>query len=320
MAVSPQGKPRPRTGSRVAAVQALFQAEQGPTSPETVIDEFIRFRLGAVAGSDGFEDGRVHDVDVKLFARIVRAATVDQDRIDTMVSDALAADWPMDRLDPVLRALMRAGAAAERALELALAELIPLPEGISPERLPLPFHAPPAWTDSTGFVPALDELIKEGDLGALAALRMSLQVVPAGIAPEARAYVEPLLPPQASRRVRQVYFLVAALRAVHRDQDRGVSLGRAMRRIHEALGDRLDRAGGTAASERFEALLAAHPNEVGTLVSAALPLVYEHGALDWERLLHDLIFWTRRDRLVQRALARDFYATPSVPPTPVEVP
>jgi N utilization substance protein B len=111
MAVSPQGKPRPRTGSRVAAVQALFQAEQGPTSPETVIDEFIRFRLGAVAGSDGFEDGRVHDVDVKLFARIVRAATVDQDRIDTMVSDALAADWPMDRLDPVLRALMRAGAA-----------------------------------------------------------------------------------------------------------------------------------------------------------------------------------------------------------------
>jgi N utilization substance protein B len=111
MATAPQGKPRLRTGSRVAAVQALFQAEQGPTSPETVIDEFIRFRLGAVAGSDGFEDGRVHDVDVKLFARIVRTAAIEQERIDTMVSEALTADWPMDRLDPVLRALMRAGAA-----------------------------------------------------------------------------------------------------------------------------------------------------------------------------------------------------------------
>jgi len=111
MAAIPQGKPRLRTGSRVAAVQALFQAEQGPTSPETVIDEFIRFRLGAVEGSDGFEDGRVHDVDVKLFARIVRAATIEQERIDTMVSEALTTDWPMDRLDPVLRALMRAGAA-----------------------------------------------------------------------------------------------------------------------------------------------------------------------------------------------------------------
>jgi N utilization substance protein B len=105
------GKPRPRTGSRVAAVQALFQAEQGPASPETVIDEFIRYRLGAAEGSDGFEDGRVHDVDVKLFARIVRAVVTGQDRIDPMVSEALSADWPMDRLDPVLRALMRAGVA-----------------------------------------------------------------------------------------------------------------------------------------------------------------------------------------------------------------
>ena len=37
---------RKRTGSRVAAVQALFQSEQAGTSPETVIDEFIRHRLG----------------------------------------------------------------------------------------------------------------------------------------------------------------------------------------------------------------------------------------------------------------------------------
>jgi N utilization substance protein B len=106
-----QARPRPRTGSRVAAVQALFQAEQGPTSAETVIDEFIRYRLGAAEGSDGFEDGRVHDVDVKLFARIVRTATTQQDRIDPMVASALTSDWPMERLDPVLRALMRAGAA-----------------------------------------------------------------------------------------------------------------------------------------------------------------------------------------------------------------
>jgi N utilization substance protein B len=106
-----QGKPRPRTGSRVAAVQALFQAEQGPASAEVVIDEFVRYRLGAAEGSDGFEDGRVHDVDVKLFSRIVRTATLEQDRIDSLVAANLAADWPIDRLDPVLRALIRAGAA-----------------------------------------------------------------------------------------------------------------------------------------------------------------------------------------------------------------
>jgi len=115
----PAPKPRTRTGSRVAAVQALFQSEQGPTSPETVIDEFIRFRLGK-QDDDSFEDGRIPDVDVKLFTRIVRAATEQQDRIDPLIVDALSEDWPIHRLDPVLRALMRAGAA-----ELCMAEGAP---------------------------------------------------------------------------------------------------------------------------------------------------------------------------------------------------
>ena len=106
-----QGKPRPRTGARVAAVQALFQSEQGPTSAETVIDEFIRFRFGATEGSDGFEDGRVHEVDVRLFSAIVRAAVREQDALDAMIAEMLTADWKIDRLDPVLRALVRAGAA-----------------------------------------------------------------------------------------------------------------------------------------------------------------------------------------------------------------
>ncbi|MDR3523131.1 MAG: transcription antitermination factor NusB [Acetobacteraceae bacterium] len=106
-----QGKPRPRTGARVAAVQALFQSEQGPTSAETVIDEFIRFRFGVTEGSEGFEDGRVHEVDVRLFSAIVRAAVREQDRLDAMITDTLATDWKIDRLDPVLRALIRAGSA-----------------------------------------------------------------------------------------------------------------------------------------------------------------------------------------------------------------
>lgn len=101
---------RPRTASRVAAVQALFQSEQAQTSPETVIDEFVRHRLGKLADA-GFEDGRVPDAQAPLFARIVRTATQQQDKLDVMLSEALTDDWPMGRLDPVLRALMRAGAA-----------------------------------------------------------------------------------------------------------------------------------------------------------------------------------------------------------------
>ena len=38
---------RPRTGARVAAVQALFQSEHTGESVETVADQFIRHRIGA---------------------------------------------------------------------------------------------------------------------------------------------------------------------------------------------------------------------------------------------------------------------------------
>ena len=41
----------------------------------------------------------------------MRAATSQQDTLDPMLSAALTEDWPLLRLDPVLRALLRAGAA-----------------------------------------------------------------------------------------------------------------------------------------------------------------------------------------------------------------
>lgn len=104
-------RPRPRTAARLAAVQALFQAEQAQLNVETVIDEFIRHRLGELPGSGGYEDGRVPDAHVPLFVRVVRSVTEQQDMIDRMLSEALSADWPLSRLDPVLRAVMRAGAA-----------------------------------------------------------------------------------------------------------------------------------------------------------------------------------------------------------------
>lgn len=104
-------KARTRTASRVAAVQALFQSDQTGDSAETVIDQFVRHRLGVLEGQDGFEDGRIPDAEVPLFQRVVREAVRRQDAIDPMLVEALPDDWPLTRLDPVLRALMRAGAA-----------------------------------------------------------------------------------------------------------------------------------------------------------------------------------------------------------------
>ena len=104
-------KTRTRTAARVGAVQALFQSEQGAENPESVIDQFVRHRLGELPGTGGYEEGRVPDADVALFNRIVRTAVHEQDRLDTLLVEMLPQEWPLARLDPVLRALLRAAGA-----------------------------------------------------------------------------------------------------------------------------------------------------------------------------------------------------------------
>ncbi|PZW49039.1 NusB antitermination factor [Humitalea rosea] len=103
---------RPRTGARVAAVQALFQSESSGDSAETVIDQFVKHRLGddplAHPDDGGFDNGRVPEAHVPLFAAIVRGAAKQGDAVDAAILAHLAPGWPMHRLDPVLRAMFRA--------------------------------------------------------------------------------------------------------------------------------------------------------------------------------------------------------------------
>ena len=104
-----QPKVRSRTASRVAAVQALFQIEQGNENPESVISQFTRHRLGtSVSSQCDYADGQVPDADARLFAIVVRGAVARQERIDALLNEILPASWPLARLDPVLRAIMHA--------------------------------------------------------------------------------------------------------------------------------------------------------------------------------------------------------------------
>ena len=112
MTTSAQSEHRPRGGSRrrsvarLAAVQALYQLEANrETDPESVVREFARHRFGQEI--DGEQLG---EADPELFADIVRGAAADQDRLDPLISAALTPDWPLPRVDSVLRAILRAGA------------------------------------------------------------------------------------------------------------------------------------------------------------------------------------------------------------------
>ncbi|MBB5689676.1 transcription antitermination factor NusB [Roseomonas alkaliterrae] len=107
----PKPAGRPRTGARVAAVQALFQSEQTGESAETVAQQFIRHRIGAGEGGEAFEEGRVPLAHVPLFEAILTAAASRAEEADAAIRAHVAKDWTLERLDPVLRALLRAAAA-----------------------------------------------------------------------------------------------------------------------------------------------------------------------------------------------------------------
>jgi N utilization substance protein B len=111
MSQRPAPPGRPRTGARVAAVQALFQSEQTGESTETVADQFIRHRIGAGEGADSFEDGGVPLAHIPLFQAILGAAATGAEAGDAEIRAHLQKDWTLERLDPVLRAVLRAAAA-----------------------------------------------------------------------------------------------------------------------------------------------------------------------------------------------------------------
>jgi N utilization substance protein B len=97
---------RRRTVARFAAVQALYQLELNPgLDADAVVREFARYRLG-----QELEGEELAEADPAFFASIVRGVADHQGRLDTDISAALVEDWPLPRLDSVLRAILRAGA------------------------------------------------------------------------------------------------------------------------------------------------------------------------------------------------------------------
>jgi transcription antitermination protein NusB len=96
---------RKRSVARLAAVQALYQIDLSAAPPETVIAEFLRHRLGREI--DGEQYG---EADPALFADIVTGTTERRAELDSAISGVLTPDWPLERLETVLRAILRAGA------------------------------------------------------------------------------------------------------------------------------------------------------------------------------------------------------------------
>jgi N utilization substance protein B len=95
-----------KSAARLYAVQALFQMEHSGQSVDVVRREFESFRFGETIDGEEMAEG-----DVDLFRKLLDDAVDRQAKIDQMTDRALVATWPIDRIDPTLRALFRAAGA-----------------------------------------------------------------------------------------------------------------------------------------------------------------------------------------------------------------
>jgi transcription antitermination protein NusB len=94
-----------RSAARLAAVQALYQMEVSGKGLNETRAEFESFWIG-----NEIEGVRYKDAETAFFSDILTGVVSAQRPIDRSIDKALAADWPLARIDSVMRAILRAGA------------------------------------------------------------------------------------------------------------------------------------------------------------------------------------------------------------------
>ena len=121
-----------KSAARLYAVQALFQMEAAGQTVDAVRREFEDFRFGAEYDGEQMAEG-----DVDLFRQITDDAVNWQAKIDKMTDRALVAKWPIDRIDPTLRALFRAAGAelseGEAPPRVVITEYVDVAKAFFPE-------------------------------------------------------------------------------------------------------------------------------------------------------------------------------------------
>jgi transcription antitermination protein NusB len=98
-------KANKRGAARLAAVQALYQMDLAGTGINDILAEFESHWLGGEV-----EGAQYLPAEAAFFRDIVSGVVRDQRTLDPQIDAALARGWPLERIEAVLRAVLRAGA------------------------------------------------------------------------------------------------------------------------------------------------------------------------------------------------------------------
>jgi len=93
-----------RGAARLAAVQALYQMDLSDARVSDVVAEYEYLRLGQEVEGDLYLEA-----DVSWFRGVVAGVVKEQVTLDPLIHDTLPEDWPLSRIDTLLRSIMRCG-------------------------------------------------------------------------------------------------------------------------------------------------------------------------------------------------------------------
>ncbi len=101
---------RPRSAARLAAVQAIYEMELAGRGADAVLRDFSERRWNLLAADrSALESVSRMDADSLFLGELVRGVAERNADIEGMISPALSPDWPLERLEAVLRAILKAG-------------------------------------------------------------------------------------------------------------------------------------------------------------------------------------------------------------------
>ena len=104
--MSGERKPDPArfSAARLAAVQALYSMDMTGTTPVQALDEYRERRE---TGADA--DKGLAKPDNDLVVQLVHGTSADLTHLDEMIGGALSGEWTVDRIEAILRAILRVG-------------------------------------------------------------------------------------------------------------------------------------------------------------------------------------------------------------------
>ena len=94
-----------RGAARLAAVQALYQMDIAGTGVNDILGQFESHWIGQEV-----EGAQYLPAEAAFFRDIVGGVVREQRALDPLIDKALAAGWPLKRIEAILRAVLRAGA------------------------------------------------------------------------------------------------------------------------------------------------------------------------------------------------------------------